>query len=118
MGIKNRVQKRALCPLLSARSALLALALSPLSVPTAQAVQFTLGEFEGRFDSNLSLGSSWRVEDRDSDLISVPNGGTSKGSGSYDDGDLNFAQGDTFSRTFKGVHELALSRDNVGLFMR
>lgn len=118
MGIKNRVQKRAVCPLLSARSTLLALALSPMVVSTAQAVQFTVGELEGRFDSHLSVGSSWRVEDRDSDLISVPNGGTSKGSGSYDDGDLNFAKGDSFSRIFKGVHELSLSRDNVGLFMR
>ncbi|KEA63006.1 hypothetical protein ADIMK_2530 [Marinobacterium lacunae] len=77
-----------------------------------------MGDVEGRFDSQISAGASWRLEKRDANLISVPNGGSSKGSGSYDDGDLNFDRGDTFSRTLKGVHELDLQRDNLGLFMR
>ncbi|MBR9884419.1 MAG: DUF1302 domain-containing protein [Oceanospirillales bacterium] len=96
----------------------LALLISAALAPTAQAVQFNLGDIEGRFDSQLSVGASWRLSDQDADLISVPNGGRSNGSGSYDDGDLNFEQGDIFSRTFKGVHELDLRRDNIGLFMR
>ena len=73
------------------------------------AVEFNIGEIEGRFDSQLSVGSSWRLDDASSDLISVPNGGTSKGSGSYDDGDLNFKEGKAFSTVFKGVHDLELN---------
>ncbi|MBR9884417.1 MAG: DUF1302 domain-containing protein, partial [Oceanospirillales bacterium] len=98
----------------SALTVLAALFISPM----AQALEFSVGDVEGRFDSQISAGASWRLEERDANLISVPNGGSSKGSGSYDDGDLNFDRGDTFSRTLKGVHELDLQRDNLGLFMR
>ncbi|MBY4677481.1 DUF1302 domain-containing protein [Marinobacterium arenosum] len=85
---------------------------------SAQAVEFNLGDIEGRFDSQLSVGVSWRAEERDPSLVAVPNGGTSKGSGSYDDGNLNFDDGDTFSQIFKGVHDLELRYDNVGAFVR
>ncbi|MEH6577306.1 MAG: DUF1302 domain-containing protein [Amphritea sp.] len=84
----------------------------------AFAVEFNIGEIEGRFDSQLSVGSSWRLDEASSDLISVPNGGTSKGSGSYDDGDLNFKDGDAFSTVFKGVHDLELTYQNYGAFVR
>jgi hypothetical protein len=100
------------------RPAALALVVSGVYAPNALALDFSLGEYEGRFDSQISLGASWRAEKQDSDLISAPNGGTSAGSGSYDDGDLNFERGDAFSRTLKGVHELQLSRNNHGLFLR
>ena len=80
----------------------------------AYGLEFQLGEVEGRFDSQLSVGASWRLNDADSDLISQPNGGTGSGSGSFDDGNQNFKQGDTFSRTFKGFHELSLDYRNFG----
>ncbi|WP_188745358.1 DUF1302 domain-containing protein [Marinobacterium zhoushanense] len=118
MEIKNGADTPAGRPPFLVRPTTLALMISAALAPTAHALQFTLGEIEGRFDSQLSAGASWRVADQDSDLISEPNGGRSKGSGSYDDGDLNFEQGDTFSRTIKGVHDLDLRRDNLGLFMR
>ncbi|MBV1788276.1 DUF1302 domain-containing protein [Marinobacterium sp. D7] len=91
---------------------------SALLAPNAEALEFAMGDIQGRFDSQISAGASWRVEKRDSNLIAVPNGGTGNGSGSYDDGNLNFDRGDTFSRTLKGVHELELQRDNLGLFLR
>ena len=84
----------------------------------AYAVEFQLGEVEGRFDSQLSLGASWRVKDADSSLIAEPNGGTGLGSGSFDDGTQNFNKGETFSKVFKGIHELTLSYENVGAFVR
>ncbi len=80
----------------------------------AYGLEFQLGEVEGRFDSQLSVGASWRVNDADNDLISQPNGGSGSGSGSFDDGTQNFKQGDTFSRTLKGFHELSLDYRNFG----
>ena len=84
----------------------------------AHALEFSLGEVEGRFDSQISMGASWRLNDPDSDLISSANGGTGVGSGSFDDGNQNFKQGDAFSKTFKGIHELTLDYQNVGLLVR
>lgn len=84
----------------------------------AYAVEFQLGEVEGRFDSQLSVGASWRVNDADPSLIAEPNGGTGLGSGSFDDATQNFKQGETFSKIFKGTHELSLSYKNVGAFVR
>lgn len=81
-------------------------------------IEFELGEVEGRFDSQLSIGSSWRMKDPSSRLIAEPNGGTGKGSGSFDDATQNFGKGDAFSQIFKGTHELSLSKDNIGLFVR
>jgi hypothetical protein len=84
----------------------------------AYGVEFQLGEVEGRFDSQLSVGASWRVHDPDTDLISEPNGGKGLGSGSFDDGTQNFKKGETFSKILKGSHELSLSYKNVGAFVR
>jgi len=89
-----------------------------LASTQAQAVEFNLGEIEGRFDSQISVGASWRVEGADSNLISPVNGGTSKGAGSYDDATQNFMKGDTFSQIVKGVHDLELRYENVGAFVR
>lgn len=101
------------------RPSLLAMAISSALAGTqAQAVEFNLGEIEGRLDSQVSIGASWRMEERDPALVSTANGGTSRGSGSYDDGNLNFDEGDIFTQTFKGVHDLELSYENVGAFVR
>lgn len=95
----------------------LAIFTATLAAPAA-AVEFNLGEIEGRFDSQLSIGTSIRMDDADSRLISKANGGSGAGSGSYDDANLNFEKGDAFSTVFKGVHDLQLSKDNIGAFIR
>ncbi|MDX2423933.1 MAG: DUF1302 domain-containing protein [Amphritea sp.] len=100
-----------------AQSITLSILATTLASP-AMAVEFNFGEIEGRFDSQLSIGSSWRLNDADESLISTANGGTSAGSGSYDDANLNFKKGDSFSTVFKGVHDLELRKDNIGLFVR
>ncbi|MCV6612273.1 MAG: DUF1302 domain-containing protein [Amphritea sp.] len=100
-----------------AQSVSLGIISSALALP-ASAVEFNIGDIEGRFDSQLSIGSSWRVSDPSSDLISQANGGTSAGSGSYDDGTQNYAAGDAFSTVVKGVHDLELQKDNIGAFVR
>ena len=83
-----------------------------------QALEFELGEIQGRFDSNISIGTSIRLNNPDRSLISRPNQGTSLGSGSYDDGTQNFKKGKPFSTVIKGVHDLDLSYENVGFFAR
>lgn len=84
----------------------------------AQALEFQLGEIQGRFDSNISIGTSIRLDNPDSGLISQPNNGTSLGSGSFDDGTQNFRRGKPFSTVLKGVHDLELRYENVGFFGR
>lgn len=87
-------------------------------IPQAHAYEFNLGEIEGQITSQVSVGASWRLDDPSQNLISPFNGGTSVGSGSYDDGNLNFEQGETFSEIVKGVHDLDLLYKNMGVFIR
>lgn len=92
--------------------------ISSLMWNPAHALEFSLGDVEGRFDSNISVGASWRMGDRDPSLISALNGGKATGNAVNDDGNLNFNKNDSFSKIFKGVHDLSLSYDNVGAFVR
>lgn len=119
MAIKmNGVPPKSLPPSHAFSRKLLPTILALTMAQQAYAAEFQLGEIEGRFDSQVSLGASWRVESPDSDLISAPNGGTGRGSGSFDDGNQNFKRGDTFSRTLKSLHELSLTYENYGAFIR
>ncbi|BBB27482.1 DUF1302 domain-containing protein [Amphritea japonica] len=95
----------------------LALFTATLATPVV-AVEFNFGEIEGRFDSQLSIGTSIRMEDADSRLVSKANLGSGEGSGSYDDANLNFKEGNAFSTVFKGVHDLELNYENYGAFIR
>ncbi|XVO90159.1 DUF1302 domain-containing protein [Pseudomonas palleroniana] len=83
----------------------------------AQAVSFNIGEVEGQFDSSLSVGASWGMRDADKKLVGAPNGGTGQAS-TGDDGRLNFKKGETFSKIFKGIHDLELKYGDSGVFVR
>ncbi|MBU3057164.1 DUF1302 domain-containing protein [Pseudomonas indica] len=83
----------------------------------AHAVSFNIGEIEGQFDSQLSVGASWAVRAPDKDFISTASGGTAS-SRTSDDGRLNFKKGETFSKIFKGTHDLELKYRDVGVFLR
>ncbi|AZE80496.1 DUF1302 domain-containing protein [Pseudomonas synxantha] len=83
----------------------------------AQAVSFNIGEIEGQFDSSLSVGASWGMRDADKSLVSTVNGGTGQAS-TGDDGRLNFKKGETFSKIFKGLHDLELKYGDTGVFVR
>ncbi|BAN50475.1 hypothetical protein PCA10_47430 [Metapseudomonas resinovorans NBRC 106553] len=83
----------------------------------AHAVNFNIGEIEGQFDSSLSVGASWSMRSADPDLISVNNGGRGQSS-TGDDGRLNFKKGETFSKIFKGIHDLELKYGDTGVFVR
>jgi hypothetical protein len=117
-------------------------ALFALSMAPAQAASWNLGDVDITFDSTFSYGGSWRTEDRNFDTISKVNhprfdwegynAGTNEvlysnsqiwmEPGAYssngDAGNLNYDRGDMFSSLFKGLHELSIKKDNIGLFTR
>lgn len=95
----------------------LALAVALGTVAPAYAVNFNIGEVEGQFDSSLSIGASWSTTDRDMDLVGIANGGTGY-TQTGDDNRLNFKKGETFSKIFKGVHDLELRYRDSGAFIR
>ncbi|NQD91109.1 DUF1302 domain-containing protein [Pseudomonas sp. CrR25] len=80
-------------------------------------MEFNLGEVEGRFDSSLSVGASWSARGADPDLVGARNGGQAS-SQTNDDGRLNFKKGETFSKIFKGIHDLELKYGDSGVFVR
>jgi len=110
----------------------------------AFAKNYDVGNFEISFDSTFSVGSSWRVENRNWDehigksnnlnngfdfshynaaLNATPINTTIwSGAGAYsnngDNGNLNFDAGDSFSQILKGTHELDIRYDNIGIFIR
>ncbi|MFK4073114.1 DUF1302 domain-containing protein [Ectopseudomonas khazarica] len=93
------------------RQARLAVAASLASfacVPSS-ALTFQLGEIEGQFDSNLSVGAAWALRNPKPELIVYHSG---------DDGRRNFEQGKTFSKIFKGIHDLELRYGDSGVFLR
>ncbi|SUD46390.1 protein AidA [Pseudomonas fluorescens] len=95
----------------------LAVSLASTLAGPAFGVSFNIGEVEGSFDSSLSVGASWSMAKPDRDLIGVNNGG--KGlSQTSDDGHLNFKRGETFSKIFKGIHDLELKYGDTGVFVR
>jgi hypothetical protein len=101
------------------RLAKLPLAVSLASTLAAPAfgVNFNIGEIEGQFDSSLSVGASWSVRGADPDLIGSNNGGDGL-SQTTDDSRQNFKKGETFSKIFKGIHDLELKYGDTGVFVR
>ncbi|HRP22504.1 DUF1302 domain-containing protein [Thauera sp.] len=112
----NRIKHRA-----EPRRAILASAvlLAFIAPATVQAFEFSSasGELTGSFDTTLSVGGLWRMQDRESSLISIANGGTSRDPNS-DDGNLKYDKGDMVSLAFKATHDLELNYRNYGAFFR
>jgi len=75
----------------------------------AQSLEFYSAELEGSFNSDISVGSSWRVENID-DTLEVDN--------NADDSGRNYQNGDAFSQIIKGSHSLSLNYKNMGAFVR
>ncbi|WP_342247415.1 DUF1302 domain-containing protein [Pseudomonas sp. OTU5201] len=83
----------------------------------AHAITFNIGDIEAQFDSSLSVGASWAVRSPDPEFISTASGGEAL-SRTSDDGRLNFKKGETFSKIFKGIHDLELKYGDTGVFLR
>ena len=95
----------------------LAVSLASTLAGPAFGVSFNIGEIEGNFDSSLSVGASWSTAKPNKDLIGANNGGRGL-SQTSDDGHLNFKRGETFSKIFKGIHDLELKYGDTGVFVR
>lgn len=99
------------------RKKYLAAAIPLILAAQANAVEFNFGDVEMSLDSQLTLGSSWRMEDRDDTLIQGISGADTNAQND-NDGDLNFDKGDAFSQVFKGTHDFQISYENFGAFVR
>ncbi|MCP5092159.1 MAG: DUF1302 domain-containing protein [Gammaproteobacteria bacterium] len=100
-------------------SSALAMFASMVAVP-AVAGEFELGGFEGSFNSQISLGASWRMSEREPLLVTPGNapGFGMASTSTADDGDLNYDDGDIYSLILKGVHDLELRKGDFGVFLR
>jgi hypothetical protein len=101
----------------------LALAIALGTIAPAHAVNFNIGEIEGQLDSSISVGASWSMRGADPDLVGSANFAHNgrRGTGftqTGDDGRLNFKKGETFSKIFKGIHDLELKYGDTGVFVR
>jgi len=90
----------------------------------AQALQFQPGDVNVTFNTQLTLGGSWRAGDPDKDLMAAANveGATDRSqyasSSVADDGNLNYQKGDLYSLIFNVRHDLSIEYENVGAFTR
>ncbi len=133
-------------PLAVGIAAALSMTLLVTAVNNVNAAIFEVGDVEISFDSTFSVGSSWRVENRNwNDNIGKSNNVNSgidysgfsllnpsfqpsketvwqQGAGGYstngDNGNLNYNAGESFSKTLKGSHDLDIHYQNVGIFVR
>lgn len=97
-----------------------ALALGAFIAP-AHAVPFSVGELKGSFDSTISIGALYRLNDPSSTYYGTTNffNGVAglQTSVNTDDGNLNYKKG-TVSQLLKGSHDLELRYRNFGGFAR
>lgn len=84
--------------------------------PTARAFLFELAGAKGSFDTTVSIGGLYRVNDADLDYIGLAAGGRQR-SVNADDGNRNYRSG-TVSFLAKANHDLLLKYENSGLFVR
>ncbi|MGK8436800.1 DUF1302 domain-containing protein [Ectopseudomonas hydrolytica] len=87
----------------------IAIAIAAFVAQPASAVSFRIGDVEGQFDSSLSIGASWALRNPDPELLHDT---------ASDDGRRNFKKGETFSKVFKGIHDLELKYGESGVFLR
>jgi len=100
-------------------SSALAISASLLAVP-AVAGEFQWGDWEGSFNSQISIGAGWRMSDMEPRLVTPGNapGFGEASTSTADDGDLNYKDGEAYSIILKGVHDLELRKGDFGVFLR
>ncbi|AOS46016.1 hypothetical protein Verru16b_03110 [Lacunisphaera limnophila] len=98
------------------RRSLFAVAALAGVAPFASAAVFEIGELKGSFDTTLSVGGLYRLNDPSRQYYSISAGGLQRSSNA-DDGNLNYGQG-MASFLVKASHDLQLDYRNAGLFVR
>lgn len=116
-SVQTRIMKlrKAIPPCLR-RQAVAGLVLALGFAPTARAFLFELGGAKGNFDTTVSIGGLYRVNDAARDNFGLAAGGLQR-SVNADDGNLNYRSG-VVSFLAKANHDLLLKYDNSGLFVR
>jgi hypothetical protein len=93
-----------------------------LALLTAKAVALDFREkntgLEGLLNVELAYGLRMRTQDADPKLVSIANAGKRSNSGNFDNGTLNYEQGDLTSNMFRSTGELTLRWGNFGAFFR
>lgn len=112
--MKNRENILALC---------LAGAFCAAAPGGAQAVDFELGDWQGNWNSTISLETSVRARSQDPALYGQANGaavGRTNGTGAntIDEGNLNYNKGDVISSRLKLISEVELKKGTMGAFLR
>lgn len=93
-----------------------ALMITPAFAPPVWGIQFQKGELSANWDTTLSYGVAFRVEDQDEDIIGLANGGNAF-SVNGDDGNLNYSTG-IYSNAVKATSELDIQYKFLGAFVR
>lgn len=90
-------------------------------ISPARAVPFSVGELKGSFDSTISVGALYRLNNPDSAFYGTTNSFNGvaglQTSVNTDDGNLNYDRG-IVSELLKGSHDLELRYRNFGGFVR
>ncbi|MFY9315009.1 MAG: DUF1302 family protein [Burkholderiales bacterium] len=92
--------------------------------PAAMAFDFKLGDLDGKVGGNMSVGTGYRISERNAEILNTTNAaaigatGLAAGGRNSDDGNLNFGKGERYSTVAKGVFDLQLKSANVGAFAR
>jgi len=141
--MKNSPRRFSRKPLAVGIAAALSMTLLGTSLNTAQAARWEFGDVEVSFDSTFSAGTSIRTENRNWNNVAKANNLNNgfdfsnyhaafnanpdkyviwEGAGAYgangDNGNLNYDAGEAFSQVLKGVHELDVHYDGMGIFVR
>lgn len=87
-----------------------------MAVTPAAAFVFELGDAKGTFDTTLSVGGLYRLQDPDKQYYGLAAGGQQR-SVNADDGNLNYRKGMS-SFLMKSNHDLLLQYQQAGLFVR
>lgn len=105
------------CAITLGKKKYLAVTLSFALTAQSYSFEFFMGDIEGSLDSQISMGSSWRMENQNSELTQGIDG-IETNAENNNDGDERFDKGDAFSQIFKGSHDLQVGYDNYGGFVR
>lgn len=93
-------------------------------LPIAAAAEFPAGAAQIDITGALTLGTTVRLQARDTGLLPNANSsqigvaGAAPSGRNQDDGNLNFARGDAVSTVFKGYVDVHATQQNLGLFAR
>ena len=88
------------------------------------AAEETAGQSVFSFTGQVSLGTAVRADDRDPRLLPTGNAtalgiaGLARAGRNQDDGNLNYAKGDTVATVLKGLFDLAYRQPGGGAFLR